>query len=308
MAKCVVIGGNGFLGSHVVDELVARGHDVTVFDRFSAATQVYASAGVRQVVGDFMNHGEVRQALDGQEFVFHFLSTTTPATSENDPTLDLRTNVTPSIELFEYAVEAGVSRIYFASTGGAMYGEQPPGLISEMALPRPVSPYAIGKQAIEGYLRFFARKHGLESVSFRISNPYGPRQGPNKKQGVIPIFLQTIAEGRPVTVYGDGSMVRDYIYVADAARLIVDTVEQVPSHSLYNIGSGTGHTISDVLAIAREVTGRDVSVSRRPVPATFVERVVLDVSRYTGEFGARELVSLRDGMERTWNDTREHQE
>src|SRR5690606_14386344 len=118
------------------------------------------------------------------------------------------------------AVEAGVKHVAFASTGGAIYGEQDDESITEYAVPRPLSPYAIGKLAIEGYLRYFHRKHGLRSVSFRISNPYGPRQHPHKRQGVIPIFLQRIAEGLPVEVFGDGSMVRDYLYVEDAARMV----------------------------------------------------------------------------------------
>ena len=202
MANCLVVGANGFLGSHLVDVLSARGHHVTAFDRFSGE-QRYTATGVRRLVGDFMNRADLRGALEGQQHVFHFLSTTSPATSEGDPTLDVRTNVAGSIALFELAVDAGVERIAFASTGGAIYGDQTSALITEQALAMPISPYAIGKLTIEGYLRYFERKHGLQSVSFRISNPYGPRQHPHTKQGVIPIFLQRIAEGLPVTVLGD---------------------------------------------------------------------------------------------------------
>lgn len=306
MARCVVIGGNGFLGSHVVDELAARGHEVTAFDRFSAGRVAFSAEGVRRIPGDFMNHAEVAEALAGNEYVFHFLSTTTPATSEGDPTLDVRTNVAASVELLEQCVGAGVRRVFFASTGGAMYGSQPPGTITEDAVPLPVSPYAIGKLAVEGYLRYFHAKHGLESTSFRISNPYGPRQGPNKKQGVVPIFLQAIAEGRPVSVYGDGSMVRDYMFVEDVARQVVETVDRPAQHSLYNIGSGSGHSVSEIVDAVRSATGRDVRVEHRPVPSTFVDHVVLDVERYTSEFGAGELVPLEEGIARTWRDTLEH--
>lgn len=304
MARCLVIGGNGFLGSHVVDALAERGHEVTVFDRFSASIQ-YIAPGVRQAVGDFMNHAEVRAAVAGQEYVFHFVSTTTPATAEDDPTLDVRTNISASIELFDLAVGAGVARVYFASTGGAMYGDQSASRITEDTLPQPVSPYAIGKQAIEGYLRYFKRKRGLESVSFRVSNPYGPRQRLNKKQGVIPIFLHNIAEGRPISVYGDGSAIRDFIFVEDAARLIAETVGRDTAHPVYNIGSGRGTSLNEVLALAREITGREVVVEHVANPTTFVDRVVLDVGRYTAEFGQEASVSLREGMERTWHDTLE---
>lgn len=303
MARCLVVGGNGFLGSYLVDELVERGHEVTVFDRFSASTVSYTSDGVRQVVGDYLSGAELRAALEGQEYLFHFLSTTTPATAEDDPTLDVRTNVLQSVELFDLAVQAGILKVYFASTGGAVYGNQPDGGVTEMALPAPVSPYAIGKQAIEGYLRYFHRKHGLESVSFRISNPYGPRQHANKKQGVIPIFLHHIAQGLPIEQFGDGSMVRDYIYAADAASMIASTVGISTVYEVYNIGSGQGTTLREVLHLAREVTGREVAVVRRDQPSTFVQRSVLDISRYRSEFGDTAFLSLREGMELTWNAT-----
>lgn len=302
MANCLVIGANGFLGSHLVDALAASGHSVTAFDRFTTDQQ-FTSAGVRRVSGDFMSLSDLRNAVDGQEQVFHFLSTTSPATSEGDPTLDVTTNVAGSIALFEAAVEAGVARIAFASTGGAIYGDQTAALITEEAVPAPISPYAIGKLTIEGYLRYFERTHGLKSVSFRISNPYGPRQHPQRRQGVIPIFLQQIAEGLPLTVLGDGTMLRDYIYVDDVAKMIVETVDRVPAFPVYNIGSGRGTTVNELLQLARDVTGREVSIEHAAQPVTFVQRSVLDVGRYSTEFGERANIGLTEGMELTWHDT-----
>ncbi len=302
MAKCLVVGGNGFLGSWLVDALVDQGHEVSVFDRFSSG-QSYISTGVRAIVGDFMNHAHVRAALSGQEYLFHFLSATTPATAEDDPTIDIRTNIASSVELLEFAVEAGISRVFFASTGGAIYGEQAPGSISELALPAPISPYAIGKLAIEGYLRYFQKKHGLNSVAFRISNPYGPRQKSNNKQGVIPIFLNNLAAGRSVVQYGDGSMVRDFIYVEDAAKLLANVVNYEPRHPVYNIGSGEGHTIAELIGVISQVTEVELDVQVVPQPSTFVDRVVLDTSRYRAEFGEQQFVPLSEGIRRTWLET-----
>jgi UDP-glucose 4-epimerase len=300
VARCLIVGANGFIGSHLVDELVARGHDVTAFDRFSAPRPSFTAEGVRLIAGDFMNHADIADALVGQEYVFHFLSTTTPASAEDDPTVDVRTNIASSIDLFALCVDAGVSRVYFASTGGAIYGDQPNTVLDEKALPQPVSPYAIGKLAIEGYLRYFERKYGLASVVFRISNPYGPRQHPHKVQGVIPIFLRSIEKGMPVTVYGDGSMVRDYIYVTDAVRMIADVVDSVPRHGVYNIGSGEGATVGDVLATVRSVTGVSPEVVVAPIPPTFVASAVLSVARFRAEFGEIEGVHLSEGVEMTW--------
>lgn len=303
MARCVVVGGNGFLGSHVVDALAKSGHEVTAFDRFSAGAS-FVSPDIRIVAGDFLNQADMRAALAGQQYVFHFLSTTTPASSENDPMLDVRTNIAASIELFEAAGAAGVERVVFASTGGAIYGDHPETVLDESVLPQPVSPYAIGKLAIEGYLRYFRRKLGLSSVSLRISNPYGPRQRANKRQGVVPIFLHHALTGTPLTVFGDGSMVRDYLYVEDAATMIAATATQSSRFDTYNLGSGQGHSISEVIDVIRAVTGRPLELEYQPVPSTFVERVVLDTSRFADEFGILAAVSLEEGVHRTWDEMR----
>ncbi len=304
MTSSLVVGGNGFLGSHLVDELASRGHEVSVFDRFSVDTLFEADA--RRITGDFLETEALREALPGHEQLFHFVSTTTPASVEEDPTLDIRTNIAQSVELFRMAAEAGVRRVFFASTGGAIYGDQPVDRITELAAAAPVSPYAIGKQAIEGYLRYFGRTRGLESVSFRISNPYGPRQHPAKRQGVIPIFLQRIAAGEPLDVLGDTSTVRDYIYAPDAARMIADVVDGSPRYDVYNVGSGHGTSLQEVIDLARTVTGRDVTERHSPAPSTFVRRSVLDIGRFRDEFGDPELMSLEDGIRMTWQATMEH--
>lgn len=300
MGKCLVVGANGFLGSYLVDELVRLGHDVTAFDRFSRETATYTAEGVVKFAGDFMNQADIVEAVRGQRFVFHMVSTTTPATAENDPTLDVRTNIASSIELFQHCVDAGVERVSFASTGGAIYGNEPDGATSEAARAMPISPYAIGKLAIEGYLRYFGAKYGLESVAFRISNPYGPRQRTNRKQGVIPIFLNNLAEGRPLTVFGDGSMVRDYVFASDVARMIGETADRPLRHTIYNVGSGHGASLLELLGIMERVTGIHPMIETQPTPKTFVDKVVLDTSRFRAEFGFEPFVSLEDGIAATW--------
>jgi UDP-glucose 4-epimerase len=306
VADCLVIGGNGFIGSHVVDSLVDRGHSVTVFDRHRQGPPRFAGGPVRVISGDFLNTADVRNALRGQEVVLHLLSTTDPATAEGDPTIDIRTNITSSVQLFSACVDAGVSRVYYASSGGAIYGDQDQQVFREIDVTLPVSPYAIGKQAIESYLRYFQRTHGLESTTFRISNPYGPRQNPLKRQGVIPIFLRRVAEGAPLTVFGDGSMIRDYLYVGDLAEMIAEVVTVGAREHLYNLGSGVGTSISEVVGTIREVTGRDTAVEHLPRPATFVDHVVLSVERFEAEFATRATTSLPDGIRRTWEEMTQH--
>jgi UDP-glucose 4-epimerase len=148
-------------------------------------------------------------------------------------------------------------------------------------------------------------KWGLNSTTFRISNPYGPRQRLTRKQGVIPIFLQRIALGQPIELYGDGSAVRDYIYASDVASMIAATVDRPTGHDVYNIGSGQGTSLAELIDLASSITGREVLVHESPAPRTFVDRAVVDISRYTGEFGDPDLLPLREGIERTWQHTLE---
>jgi UDP-glucose 4-epimerase len=300
----VVIGANGFIGSHLVDSLKAAGHTITAFDRFSSNTPLFDPDGVRIVRGEFLSRADLDSAVTGQDYVFHFLSTTSPATAEGDPTLDIRTNIAQTVELLESCVTAGVGRVYFASTGGAIYGDQGKNDYSETDRALPVSPYGIGKLAIEHYLHYFRVKTGLASTTLRISNPYGTRQRPNRKQGLIPIALRQIALGRPVVRLGDGSMVRDYIYVEDVVHAITRLVGLKTDYDLYNIGSGIGYSVNEVLTVLGKVTGHEVVVEPREAPATFVDRVVLDTTRYQSEFGPLERTTLEEGARRTYEEIR----
>jgi UDP-glucose 4-epimerase len=299
VTDALVIGANGFIGSHLVDTLAGAGMSVTAFDRYSTGAPTF-TADARVIAGDFLSRSDLESAVQGQDLVFHFLSTTTPANAESDPTLDVRTNVAQTIELLEACVTARVGHVYFGSTGGAIYGPQGRSEYAETDRALPVSPYAIGKLTIEHYLGYFRAKHGLRSTVLRLSNPYGTRQRANHRQGLIPIALRQIRAGRPVVQYGDGSMVRDYVFVDDLVRMIGAMVGHESRYDLYNLGSGIGHSVSEVFDVLRAVTGRDFEVVVQPQPSTFVDRVVLDTSRYTSEFGAIPLTSLEDGVALTW--------
>lgn len=305
MARTLVIGANGFIGSHLVDALSLDGHEVSAFDRFRSERSNLFRSEAKPITGDFLSRSDIERAVAGQDYVFHFLSTTTPATAENDPTFDLRTNVAQTVELLEACVAASVKHFYFASTGGAIYGIQGQSQYFETDRALPISPYGIGKLTIENYLGYFKAKHGLNSTIFRISNPYGGRQRANRKQGLIPIALRQIALGEPVVRLGDGQMVRDYIYVDDLVSMIARVVGRRPEHTVYNVGSGLGHSVTEVLESLRRVTGEAFDIIERPKPATFVDRVVLDTSRFCDEFGRTELTPLDEGIHKTYEHIQE---
>ncbi|WP_175956227.1 NAD-dependent epimerase/dehydratase family protein [Schaalia sp. Marseille-Q2122] len=304
MSRFLVIGGNGFIGSHLVDALVDRGHEVSVFDQFNGVEPRWKPADVEVISGDFLNVGDVRQALRGKEAVVHMLSTTDPASAEDDPTVDIRTNLLSSINLFQECVDAGVGHVYFPSSGGAIYGNQEAQIFSEDSPTFPLSPYAIGKLAIENYLGYFRRKYGLQSTIMRISNPYGTRQNPRKRQGIIPIFLRAILRGEPLTIMGDGSMERDYIYVEDLAAIMALMMSEEPKRTLYNVGSGVTLSVRELLETIRRVTGVDPQITMVETPSTFVQRVALDVSRLREDYHLPPLTPLEVGLAETWGEIR----
>jgi UDP-glucose 4-epimerase len=300
------LGANGFIGSHLVDALVEQGDTVRAFGRQEEQPAYSESKQVEPLIGDFLNSTDLKTALVGIDVVYHLISTTTPAASDDNPTVDIDTNVRMGVELFKLCVEAGVKRVFFASTGGAIYGENPHPPYSETDATNPVSPYAISKLTLENYLRYFRRKHDLRSVALRISNPYGERQPLHRKQGVIPIFLENIAQDKPLTVLGNGSMVRDYVYVKDVAHMIVKLSHGNPKHEVYNIGSGVGMTVNEIVAMAEQVSGKTANIIHQPAPPTFTHTAVLNTSRFVDEFGALPLTNLEDGMRTTYAYIKKH--
>lgn len=307
MARCLVLGGNGFIGSHLIESLTRKGHQVKAFDRFGTADIKFEQTeSIEVLAGDFLNRNDLNSALKDVEYVFHFISTTTPASAENDPLIDIETNIRMSVELFQECTAAGIKKVIFASTGGAIYGDtnshEP---ISEDQIPLPVSPYAIGKLTIEHYLRYFEKKFGLKSVIYRISNPYGDRQSLASRQGVIPIFLQHISKNEPIIVLGDGSMIRDYVYIEDVANMVASSFE-TSQNSLYNLGSGQGVSLNELIEVIKRVTGQEIQIDHQPKPPTFVQSVVLDNSRFKNEFNLAPTISLEDGVRKTWDYVKGH--
>lgn len=302
--KVLVLGANGFVGSHVVDSLVEDGYSVRAFDGFrSDETRFNKSDDIEVYPGNFLNKSEVEGAVKDVDYVFHLISTTNPATAEADPLIDIETNIQGSVSLFQACVAAGgIKRVIYSSSGGTVYGEQKTEEpIHEEDQTKPVSPYGIGKLTIENYLRYFNVRSGLSSTVFRIANPYGERQPRHRKQGVIPIFMEKIINDEPITVLGDGSMVRDYIYVKDVADMMVSTLRSEPEHDVYNLGSGNGHSLSEIVKAIESVTGKTVAIEHKEAPSTFVHTSVLNTDRYFDEFGRTKMASLDEGVKATYD-------
>jgi UDP-glucose 4-epimerase len=299
LGKCLVIGANGFVGSHLVDELVDAGYSVRAFDRFSSPARFETSDMVETFAADIFDDLAIHNALDGIDYVFHSFSATTPFASDTDPYGDITLNMLRNVQIFEQCVEAKVKKVMFMSSGGAVYGSLSEHKeATEMDAPIPVSPYGIGKLGTEYYLAYFNRKYGMKSISYRLTNPYGPRQPSHSNQGVIPIFIGKIKAGEDLTVYGDGTGSRDYIYIRDATKMIVESFINAEHHT-YNIGSGQQTNLNEIIESIEAATGLTAKVSHVDAPKTFLQNSQVSIDRFNNEFGQTPNTTLKDGLLKT---------
>jgi UDP-glucose 4-epimerase len=297
--NCLVLGGNGFIGSHLVDKLLAAGHRIRVYDR---RDELFRSplSGVDYAHGGLEDREALRRALGEMDVVYHLISTTIPATSNQAPAFDVQSNVIGTLGLLEECVTARVSRVVFTSSGGTVYGVPQGNPIAETHPTDPICSYGITKLAVEKYLGLFHHLYGLEYVVLRCANAYGPRQDPHGQQGAIAAFLTRVARGEPITVWGDGSAVRDYVYVEDLVQAHL-LAAQVPERCFtVNIGTGVGHSINQVCRVVSSVTGRSPSVEYQAARSVDVAVNVLDPTLSEKTLSWRSKTSLEEGISKTW--------
>ncbi len=282
--KVLVTGGAGFIGSHVAEALLHDGHVVAVVDDLSTGSRQNVPAAAAFHQGDIRDDGFLRRVFDqvGPDVVCHQAAQTSVAVSTREPVRDAQINVIGSVELLQQSVRCGVGRIVYASTGGAVYGEVPEGERASVEWPpRPLSPYACSKFAVECYLRAYAHEHGLHFTVLRYANVYGPRQDPHGEAGVVAIFCERLLSGAALQInarreLGDTGCVRDYVFVGDVVacnRMAVDGVFVEP---VVNVCTGEA---TSTLALARELgtaVGVEPALSYAPRRPGDVERSVLD--------------------------------
>lgn len=294
----LVIGGNGFLGSSLVEGLRTAGKTARVLDVTPARADVDWS-GVDYRIGGVDDAQALADALAGVDCVYHLASTTVPGSSNRDPAYDVSSNLLGSLRLIRAMSEAGVRRIVFFSSGGTVYGNPERLPVDERHPLRPISSYGVVKVAIENYLLMYQRLGVLDPLILRPSNPYGPRQSTSGMQGAIGAFLGKAKAGEGVSIWGDGGIVRDYIYVDDLVDLAVRAGAS-DACGVYNAGSGSGQSLNELCALVRELTGRPLPVEYLPGRDFDVSEIVLDIRAAVGRFGWAPRVSLRDGIGRTW--------
>ena len=292
----LVLGGAGFIGSHLVNRLIDDGHAVTVLDLVASSNPDV----VRSYVGSHQDGDLVEQSMNGIDAVCHLISTTVPATSNKDMEFDIQSNLVSTLRILEVMRRHHVPRIIYLSTGGAIYGEPQEYPISETHPLRPICSYGVVKSAVESYLHLFQELHGLSTLVIRPANAYGPGQNIRKPQGVIGHFLANALQGKPIQIWGDGEVRRDYIYISD----LVDFVAQAVSsnqNGVYNVASGEDFSVNEIVAVVEQVIGRDLEKQHIEQPSYDVKRVRLDIKAAKAAFDWTPCISLKEGVQRQFD-------
>lgn len=296
----VVLGGFGFLGSHICRELVNNGYPVRIFDKSSAERKRIADivSKVEIVEGDIAHPEDVLAALQGADTVFHLVHTTVPGTSMADPAHDVESNVAASVRWLSRLGQTTVRRIVFVSSGGTVYGTPQSNPITEQHPTNPISSYGITKLALEKYVALYALLAGVNYLILRPSNVYGEGQQLHSGQGVIGVLVDRALRGQPLEVWGTGESLRDYLYVADFVCAVRSLLSYTGSQRVFNVSSGEGHSVSEIVAILGRHLDRLPEVKYVPARSFDVPVNVLDSSLLRNEAGWKSRLKLEQGVAR----------
>lgn len=299
MKRILVTGGAGFIGSHVADALLSIGYDVAVVDNLSTGRREFVPPQAEFYPYDIKSPDAFDLIIRWRpQVLIHHAAQMSVRRSVADPVFDAQENILGSLNLFQAAVRAGVEKIIFASTGGAIYGDHAPVPARETDRPLPECPYGVAKLAIEHYLHFYHREYGIIPISLRYANVYGPRQNGLGEAGVVAIFLEKFLSGQQPVINGDGLQTRDFIYVADVVAANLRALDY-PRPGIFNIGTGLETNILTIYLKLQQITGSPLGPVHGPAKPGEQRRSALDSSLAWQELGWRPEVSLDEGLSRT---------
>jgi UDP-glucose 4-epimerase len=301
MAKVLITGGCGFVGSNLIRQIIERGQGerISVLDNETMGSpRDLPAADLEYRKGDIRDLALVARAAAGCDTIIHLAANTRVIESIEDPTLNFEVNVRGTFNVLLAARDAGVRRVVMASTGGAVLGDvEPP--VHEGMVPQPAAPYGASKLAAEGYGYAFAGSYGMQVTALRFSNVYGPRS--YRKGSAVAHFFKQVLDGKPITVYGDGSQVRDFVFVGDLCRGILQAIDADVS-GVFQLGSGRPTSINELLVEMKRVVGaaRWPEVRYADWRAGEVRRTYCDITRARRGFDFEPATPLADGLEATW--------
>lgn len=296
-----VFGGGGFLGSAIVDRLLATGHTVRVLERpHNAPHRTFAAEEkVEWLSGDFCQAEDLKKALQGTSAVIHLAWSTRPKSSNDAPIFDVQSNVIATLQLLEEMKAQGIQKILFASSGGTVYGPPLHTPIGEDHPTNPTTSYGITKLTAEKYLLLARELYGLRPIILRVANPYGERQRVEDAQGVVAAFLNCALAGQPIEIWGDGGVIRDFLHVEDVSSACVAALRYQGEHCIFNIGSGSGTSLNELVQLLSELLGRELPVLHKPGREFDVRSNVLCCQRARQDLHWQPSISMAEGLGRT---------
>jgi UDP-glucose 4-epimerase len=299
--RCLVLGGRGFIGSHLVEGLLEQGFQVRCFGRSHDVSLTNNACSPNKHLeifeGDLMSEADLSEALTGCDLCFHLISTTQPKSSNEDPLFDVESNLAGTIKLLKQAVKAGTKKIIFTSSGGTVYGVPVQTPIPEEHPNNPTCSYGITKLAIEKYLSLFHTLYGLEYGILRISNPFGERQRTQASQGAVAVFLSKALRNEEIEIWGDGSVVRDYIYIKDVISALISVSKYSGPEHIFNIGSGSGMSINELLNAIENITKRPTKRKYVNARSFDVPVSVLNIKKAKSILGWSPCISFEEGLD-----------
>jgi UDP-glucose 4-epimerase len=299
--RTLVTGGAGFIGSHTVDALVERSHDVAVIDDLSSGKREQVNPRARFHLADLRDARLVGEIVERErpEVIYHLAAQMDVRRSVADPAFDAQVNLVGLLNLMEAARGRGLRRVILASSGGAIYGEQETFPCDEDHPCRPVSPYGVAKLASERYLFFYRNEYGIGYTAMRYANVYGPRQDPHGEAGVVAIFCGRLLSGDPCTIYGDGRQTRDYVYVGDVAAANIAALERGVDGG-FNVGTGIETDVNQLYGELAQLAGVRKDPAYGPARGGEQRRSVILPQRAGRELGWQPGMTLRDGLRATF--------
>lgn len=297
--KVLVTGGAGFIASHVVDLLIGKGLHVSVVDNLSSGKRENLNNAAAFYESDIRDSEMIKIIGDvNPDVIIHHAAQISVRVSVNDPGYDASINILGSLNLLEASVKSGVKKFIFASTGGAIYGEQDYFPADELHPVRPISPYGIAKLSVEKYLFYYKEVYGLDYVALRYSNVYGPRQDPHGEAGVVAIFSQKMLANEQAVINGDGKQTRDFVYVKDIAEANLSALKGNVSGEI-NIATGLETTVNELFRITNNIVGREIEEVHGPSMKGEQLRSVLNWSLAKKTLNWEPRINLEDGLRET---------
>ncbi len=285
-----------------MERLLTEGYRIRILDRSSAGCRNLASVKGKFefLQGDFLNPADVEKALQDIDFVFHLVGTTLPISSNENPVFDIESNVVGTIHLLQACVRHRLKKVVFSSSGGTVYGQPNRLPIQEDDPTNPICSYGVTKLTVEKYLQLLYHLHGLDYTILRIANCYGKNQKVTGAQGAIGVFLSHIMQGKPITIWGDGSTTRDYVHVEDVADAFVKALTQSSKYRVFNIGTGVGTSLRDLLDKMERITSMKPRVEYVTGRVADVPLNILDSRRAQEHMGWRFKIDCETGLRKTW--------